>query len=356
MPPSTPSTVAVAGTSSTFGVLTGEQPCLRCGALLDVARFAPGVKVRCGGCRAINITGEIPQPRERHSSPRLSTGDEEPLDRIFSGVSGAALPALEDAGPASDTVDIRTLQQMEKFQPALATLSPTGTPVVTGLGGGTPGGPSSRWSDQLEECQLGAYKILRRIATGGMGTVYEADHIALHRKVAVKILHRDIAGAPEIQERLNREALTLARIRHAHIVEIFDIGNFEGRPFLVMEFIAGGDLKSLLTARAMEEREALRIGAEIAEAVDYAHQRGIIHRDLKPANILLDEAQSVHVADFGLAKVVGSSTQLTATGTTVGTPAYMAPEQARGQVDQLDARADVYSIGAILYEMLTGRP
>ncbi|MGH7143353.1 MAG: protein kinase domain-containing protein [Planctomycetota bacterium] len=386
----------------------GTQPCLRCGARLSVAAFAVGAKVRCADCRAVNVVGQPPPARatlhgraseaDLAAAGRSGVFDDDPLARIFHGASSGMLPVIEEvrdgAAAGSATIDLRALN---KFQPALDALAPgrvggsaaagtlpspedttTGTAVGQaagavgsslgdradagnhlGAGGASEAVAASRrlgqWSDQLESCQLGAYRILRRVATGGMGTVYEAEHIALHRRVAVKILHRDIAGSQEIQERIQREALTLARIRHEHIVEIFDIGNFEGRPFLVMEFVGGGDLKNLLAARPMEERETLRVAAEIAEAVDYAHQRGIIHRDLKPANILLDEAQSVMVADFGLAKVIGASTQLTATGTTVGTPAYMAPEQARGQVDRLDARADVYSIGAILYEMLTRR-
>ncbi|MCS6915386.1 MAG: serine/threonine-protein kinase [Myxococcales bacterium] len=210
-------------------------------------------------------------------------------------------------------------------------------------------------------------RVLRRIGEGGMGTVYAAEHIGLCKEVAVKVLGERQRGQSEVAARLRSEARLASAISNEHIVEVFDIGETaDGRTFIVMELLHGESLAQRLAREgALGEQMTLRIGRQIAKALQAAHAKGIIHRDIKPENIFLcsrpdDEYvdEYVKVLDFGISKALrgaGDLTpRLTQTGTIMGTPLYMSPEQARGEED-LDHRIDIYSLGVVLYECLTGQ-
>lgn len=217
--------------------------------------------------------------------------------------------------------------------------------------------PSGQSSADLDPClsmSSGRYRILAPIGEGGVGTVYKAEDTVLNRVVAMKVLSAAAMSDKIAVRRFVREAKSAARLRHPHIVSIYDFRKFRDIYFLVMQFIDGCPLSHLLQKQHPSADNACRIILDILDAAGYAHGQGIIHRDLKPGNVLLDREGQVFITDFGLAKALGEETKISRTGAVLGTPAYMSPEQARGEV--LDVRSDVYAIGAILYEMLTGRP
>jgi predicted Ser/Thr protein kinase len=207
----------------------------------------------------------------------------------------------------------------------------------------------------------GRFRIECEIGTGGMGTVYRATHLGLARTVAVKIIKPEFASDPDVTDRFMREARTMAKLRHPHAAMIFDAGNLpDGRHFIIMEFVEGHTLSEILVREGTFTPErAVRIAADICDVLAEAHNLGIVHRDLKPSNIMLNE-RGVCVLDFGVAKVLATSADATHThattgsGVIVGTPRYMSPEQCLGQ--RIGARSDLYSLGVLLYEMLTGRP
>jgi eukaryotic-like serine/threonine-protein kinase len=203
---------------------------------------------------------------------------------------------------------------------------------------------------------LGSYELLAELGRGGMGVVYKALQKELNRVVAVKMILAGAISSPEDVQRFRTEASAAAQLQHSHIVQVHEVGAVDGTQFYSMEYIEGPSLAQKLEAGPLSNRAAARYVALIARAVHYAHQRGILHRDLKPSNILIDADDQPHVTDFGLAKVLGSDLQRTQTGQVMGTPSYMAPEQASGRVRDLSPASDVYSLGAVLYELLTGRP
>jgi serine/threonine-protein kinase len=206
------------------------------------------------------------------------------------------------------------------------------------------------------------YEILSELGRGGMGVVYQARQTALKRPVALKVIASGPWAGPDELARFRAEAEAAARLQHPNIVQVYEVGEYEGRPFFSLEYVAGGTLAAHLAGKPLPARAAAELLRTLALAMHAAHERGIVHRDLKPANVLLaspgresGESPIPKVADFGLAKRLGDSS-MTQSGMVVGTPSYMAPEQARGQVRDLGPSADVYALGAILFECLTGRP
>ncbi len=233
----------------------------------------------------------------------------------------------------------------------------------------TPIGVAADWSDLLSPSaelptkgpasekatrRFGRYELLEDIGRGGMGAVYRARQENPTRVVALKVLLPQQASAPGMIKRFRAEAAAISSLDHPHILPMYEAGERDGLPFFSMKFAEGGALSGRVRSFAGRSREAARLVAEIAWAVHHAHQRGILHRDLKPANILLDRDGTSFVADFGIAKWLG--TENTLTGLTMGTPAYMAPEQATGRSADLTVAADVYGLGAILYELLVQQP
>jgi eukaryotic-like serine/threonine-protein kinase len=204
--------------------------------------------------------------------------------------------------------------------------------------------------------QLPGYEVEAVLGRGGMGVVYQARHLRLNRTVALKMLVAGPHAGPEELERFLREAEAVAGLHHPNIVELYDAGEVEGRPYFTMQLVEGGNLAQKLAAAPLSPRSAAELIAAVADAIEVAHQAGIIHRDLKPANVLLAAGGTPKVTDFGLARRLEDRDGQTLSGAALGTPSYMAPEQARGDKGAISPATDVYSLGAILYEMLTGRP
>lgn len=198
------------------------------------------------------------------------------------------------------------------------------------------------------------YEVTDEIGRGGMGVVYRARHIALNRLVALKTI-RSLADSQQLA-RFNTEAEALAQIQHPHIVQVFEIGNIDDTPFLTMEFVAGTTLEEAILAEPFTPVASAQCVEQLARAMFSAHQRGVLHRDLKPSNILLTEDGQPKITDFGLAKCMTNDSQMTVPETIMGTPSYMPPEQAQGRLEDVGPQSDIYSLGAILYELLTGRP
>ena len=223
--------------------------------------------------------------------------------------------------------------------------------------------------------QLGGYRVVRTLGAGGMGLVFEAEDIKLERRVALKVMRPSIARKQQNRERFLREARTAAKVDNDHICPIYQVGEESGIPFIAMPFLKGEPLDVRMRQVGIRLEEAVRIGREIAQGLAAAHAAGLVHRDIKPGNVWLEEMRSsefevrsentsssfrapysafrIRILDFGLARVAQADVQLTQSGTVMGTPAYMAPEQARAK--PVDHRADLFSLGVILYEMTTGK-
>jgi serine/threonine protein kinase len=198
---------------------------------------------------------------------------------------------------------------------------------------------------------LGAYQIISQIGRGGMATVYKAYHASMDRYVAIKILPHEFMHDETFLGRFQQEVRLIAKLEHPRILPVYDYGESEGTPYLVMRYLDAGTLKERMAASPLSLDEVDHFFTQLAEGLAYAHKRGVIHRDIKPSNALVDEHGDIFLTDFGVAKLVEGSKEFTTTGAMTGAPAYMSPEQAQGQ--KMDQRTDIYSLGIVLYEMLT---
>jgi predicted Ser/Thr protein kinase len=262
-----------------------------------------------------------------------------PADPVLCPVCGATA-AAGDQKPAEDIPAAEAPTLLPPPAPAGVTASGPAQLVLTGE----------------DRPTLAGYEVLGVLGKGGMGIVYKARHTKLDRTVAIKVLPPGAGTDPAFAERFTREARALARLNHPNILAVYDFGQAGEEPYFVMEYVEGTDLRQRLRAGRLPPHEALQIAARICEALQYAHEEGIVHRDVKPENVLIDKRGRVKIADFGIAKLLtGRTAQYTLTGPwqIVGTIRYMAPEQMDNPLG-LDHRADVYSLGVVLYEMLTG--
>jgi tetratricopeptide (TPR) repeat protein len=210
--------------------------------------------------------------------------------------------------------------------------------------------------EALEALRAAGYEVLGELGRGGMGVVYLAHKIALNRRCALKMIHASANIAPAASARFRAEAETIARLRHPGIVQVYNVGDVRGLPYFELEYLSGGSLDRRLDGTPWSAANAAELVETLAHAIAEAHLQGVVHRDLKPANILLDADLRPKVADFGLAKLLDSGDGLTKTHTVIGSPSYMAPEQAEGNSRLVGPTTDVYALGAIFYELLTGRP
>ena len=256
-------------------------------------------------------------------------------------IAPGSLPTLPEPGEASSSVQDE------------ATLPPREAATVD-LGSSAPA--SSEAGTPSHVRYFGDYEIIREIARGGTGVVFEARQVSLDRTVALKmILAGQLADDNDVK-RFYTEAEAAAKLDHPGIVPIFEVGQHEGQHYFSMGFVEGQSLSQRLTEGPLPAREAAELIRRVSEAIEYAHQHGVIHRDLKPANILLDPNNNPRVTDFGLAKKIQGDSGLTSSGQIMGTPSYMPPEQAGGKRGEVGPAADVYALGATLYALMTGRP
>ncbi len=304
----------------------------------------------------------------------------ERLNRLF-----AIHGAIEDDWPGDELS--HELKDDSSFEPVIV---PEGSPTpesdvaeVTPRDSGE-SDRTARWprrSKQRAPEPPPGYELQEELGRGGMAVVFRARQQILNRTVAIKMLLAGGVASKEMLARIQQEAQAVAQLQHPGIVQIFEVGEHHGLPWLALEYVPGGNLQEWLKGQPLPPMEACRIVEQLALSVQFAHERGIVHRDLKPANVLLTERPDrdflsrtvamdcsrsdrssiqnswiVKVSDFGLARVLGSRSDLTATGQVIGTPSYMAPEQAAGLADDATPTQDVYSLGAILFELLTGRP
>jgi serine/threonine protein kinase len=202
--------------------------------------------------------------------------------------------------------------------------------------------------------QVGAYRVIAQIGSGGMATVYKASHEKLERLVAIKVMHTAFMQDPNFRTRFEREAKIIARLDHPHIVPVYDYAEIDGQPYLVMKHIEGRTLKQTLIKQTLTLADILRLVSPIADALDYAHSMNVLHRDIKPSNIIIDPNGTPYLTDFGMARIAQVGESTISADMMLGTPQYISPEQALGKQD-IDARTDLYSLGVVLYELIVGQ-
>ncbi len=271
-------------------------------------------------------------------------------------VSSGVAQSDPDDDPVEALILPEEAQTLAPREQPAPTLPPRPAPSPTGRPEGARRPAAALSTPVVDGRAVPGYEILGELGRGGMGVVYKARHLRLDRVVALKmILSGAHAGALELG-RFRTEAEAVARLTHPGIVAIYEVGEHEGRPWFALEFVDGGSLSARCTGTPLPPAEAAVLVEKLADAMSHAHTRGVVHRDLKPANVLLTRAGEPKVTDFGLARELGASDGLTASGAIMGTPSYMAPEQAGGNSKAIGPAADVYALGAVLYELLTGRP
>ncbi len=315
--------------------------CVVCG------RQLPGGDLR-GFCPTCLLKAALdPSTTTAEGSVALGDSETDPPDR---------------ADPVSSVpIGIEELRRPDGFQPDCRGAADGG-----GNGAGQDAGTTASFTgaDHAHPARFGfadfpsipGYEIRGILGEGGMGVVYEALQSRANRLIALKMIRGDAHVRPEQLQRFRAEAQAVARLRHPNVVQIFEVGEAEGHPYFSLELLAGGTLKARLAEAPLPPRPAAELTMVLAGAIHAAHQAGIVHRDLKPANILFDCDDTPKIADFGLAKRLEIEDGQTITGQVMGTPSYMAPEQASGKNREVGPSADVYALGAILYEVLTGRP
>jgi serine/threonine-protein kinase len=315
----------------------------------------------------------ITASRTRAIDTLLAPGDEELLATLVEELSElrgpAAQPLLEHHAAAHPALagQLRELFAAIMVTDAVAEhstiFSPGDREADRSIGSGT--SPTASWptagTGMLPgvtplPAAFGDYELLEEIGRGGMGVVYRALQKSLGRTVAIKMLLRRDLATPSDLSRFRSEAEAAAQLDHPGIVSIFEVGECDGHPFYSMQLVEGTTLAKQLRQGPLPAREAAALLAKVADAVQAAHARGVLHRDLKPSNILIDSGGEPHVSDFGLAKRLEAEESVTHTGAILGTPCYMSPEQAAGSRGDVGPTSDVWSLGAILYQMLTGRP
>ena len=249
-------------------------------------------------------------------------------------------------------LDLAFLQQIEPAESARPRPNGTSSSALPLL-------PTLTVAERLERRswpRIPRYEIAAELGRGGMAVVYRARQVDLPRSVALKVILAGALAGPSERTRMRREAEAVARVRHPNVVQIFDTGEHDGCLYLALEYVSGGSLDRRLRSHPLPPGEAARIVEQLAAGVQAAHDAGIVHRDLKPANVLLDPDGTPKVTDFGLAKLRDAAVRLTLTGTAAGTPCYMSPEQVNSDPDRIGPATDIYGLGGILYECLTGRP
>lgn len=292
----------------------GTLVCPDCGHIFRSSRI--GGDHRCVACEA-TFHVEAPEPaRPRSRGPRPSPLTPTPKTNTFARTPTPGRPMSTPGGPK--------------------------VPVAVPAAGGR---------------AFGNYALVEEISRGGMGVVYRATDRVRNRQVAMKILLSGASASDEELARFRREASAASRLSHPNIVRVLESGVEEGFPYIVMEYVEGRSLSEVLFEEGfLPVQRSLEVLRDIARAVSVAHENGILHRDIKPGNILIDPTGRARLTDFGLAKHLGEDTHLTKTGTSLGTPAYMSPEQASGEASEVDERCDIYSLGSVLYHMLVGQP
>ena len=299
---------------------------------------------------------DIQPPENQDAMPHSTDPDTVMLARDVSEDSSLRdameVEVVSNSNVLSDVSQL-TNSESGQVQPVEDSVAP---PVVNATLSGSDSSSSASSDSLYVGKRFANYELLEEIARGGMGVVYKARQLGLNRLVAIKmILSGEFASETDVQ-RFRAEAEAAANLQHPNLVAIYEVGDYQGRHFFSMEYIEGSSLRDLLKKGPLDPRKSAEYMQEVAEAMEYVHRKDTLHRDLKPSNVLLDSFDRPRVMDFGLAKRLQSDSNLTTTGAVWGTPSYMAPEQARGRRDQIGPTADIYSMGAILYALLTGRP
>src|SRR5262245_22778462 len=276
----------------------------------------------------------------------------------FCGETGTVLPSAPEM---ADAVTVPKLPLVGQVRETATLPAPSREEATID----DPGAPVAPSSSAVAGPVVEGYEILGLLGRGGMGVVYKARDVALNRVVALKMLKAGSHAGESERARFRTEAEAIARLQHPNVVQIYEVGEADGCPYLSLEFCGGGTLAAKLARRPLPPLQAARLASSLGLALHYCHQRGILHRDLKPANVLLTTPPASagedcwgepKITDFGLAKQLEGETAGTQTGALLGTPGYMAPEQAGGRVREVGPWTDVYQLGATLYQLVTGRP